>query len=185
MFENFGFYAVDIDYVKYLHSKDNQVFYNASAGYDKKPYLGIIVGLNDFKYCIPLTSAKPKQLNWRNITEHNYLIYEYVRTAALHTNDLYKQIGDDTYKKFLAVLEIRKMIPVNDSLYSYIEFAKIADPSYLALLQKEYRFLLPYKDAILSKAKTLYKKQKETGVIKNCYCNFILLETALGEYDSQ
>ena len=27
-FEKFGFYKIDIDYLKFLHSKDEQVFYS-------------------------------------------------------------------------------------------------------------------------------------------------------------
>jgi hypothetical protein len=51
-YEKYGFYTIDIDYVKYLHSKDTEVFYSREMGYGKKPYLGLIANLNGFTYCI-------------------------------------------------------------------------------------------------------------------------------------
>ena len=185
-FEKYGFYTVNIDYIKYLHSKDDQVFYNDTKDYERKPHVGILANLGRHSYCIPLTSAKTKQLNWKNITEHNYLIYEHVVGSELRSNDIYKHIGkrsgENLYKKLLGALEIKKMIPVGESLYSYIDFSKVLDVEYLSLLQKEYRFLAPYADAILEKAKTLYSKQKESNIIGNCYCNFTLLENSYSDY---
>lgn len=182
-FEKFGFYRINRDYLKYLHSKDSQVFYEATKKYEKKPYLGIIVELGDMKYCIPLTSAKPRQLNWANISKHNLIIYENVYQSELHTNDVYKIIGtSNVYKKILSVLEMRKMIPINDNLCTYIEFDKVGNIPYQNLLEKEYRFLKPLKSVILKKVTALYNKQKSTGVIESCHCNFDTLEIAYHEY---
>ena len=66
----------------------------------KKPHLGILTRLGGFLYCIPLTSSKPYQLNWNNITEHNYLIYENVKQRELHKNDVYKPLKNDYYKNY-------------------------------------------------------------------------------------
>ena len=82
-FENFGFYKVNIDYVRYLNSKDFQVFYENNPNYERKPYLGLIIKLGNYKYCIPLTSSKERQLNWANITEHNYLINHHLHSVAI------------------------------------------------------------------------------------------------------
>ena len=164
-FRDFGFYTVNIDYIKHLYSKDTQVFYDTTPTYEKKPHLGILARLGGYLYCIPLTSSKSKQLQWKNITEHNYLIYEVVSASELCTNDIFKKIGkdeDDTYKKLLGALEIKKMIPVNESLCSRVDFKKVSDAAYLSLLQKEYNFLFPHKDTILEKAKKLYVKLKLT-----------------------
>ena len=185
-FEKFGFYTVDIDYIRYLHTKDDQVFYSDNKDYERKPYVGILTHLGGYSYCIPLTSAKTKQLNWKNITEHNYLIYEHVFGSELRGNDIYKNIGkkgdENLYKKLLGALEIKKMIPVNESLCSYIDFSKVLNIEYRSLLQKEYRFLIPHADSILEKAKNLYWKQKESNVIGSCYCNFSLLERLYFNY---
>lgn len=183
--EKFGFYKIDKEYLKFLHSKDEQVFYEDTKEYERKPHLGIIVGINEMKYCIPLTSAKARHLNWANVSEHNIIIYEMVKQADIHKKDICKRINNtNTYKKIISVLEIRKMIPINDNLYTYIDFSAEKDLSYKDLLEKEYRFLKPLKDTILKKAKDLYMKQKETEVIKLCYCNFNILEKAYYEYCS-
>lgn len=182
-FENFGFYKVNIDYVKYLHSKDSQVFYEDSPNYNRKPHLGLIIKLGNYKYCIPLTSSKERQLNWANITEHNYLIFEIVKFSEIHSNDVYKRLGNSNdYKKLLAVLEIRKMIPIDDSLCKYIDFLCESDLTYKDLLEKEYQFLKSFKNDILIKAIELYNKQIQTNVIKSCYCNFKVLEQAYNQY---
>ena len=34
-YEKYGFYTVDIEYIKYLHARDNEVFYNKAKGYEK------------------------------------------------------------------------------------------------------------------------------------------------------
>lgn len=185
-FENFGFYKININYIKYLHSQDSQVFYENEPNYSRKPYLGLIIKLGNYKYCIPLTSAKVRQLNWANVSEHNYIIYEIVKVAEIHTNDVYKRLGNtDNYKKLLSVLEIRKMIPVDDNLYEYIDFTKETDISYKDLLEKEYNFIKPLKDNILLKAEELYNKQISTNIIKSCYCTFKILEQAYIDYNRE
>jgi len=34
-FEKYGFYKIDKDYLKFLHSRDGQVFYRDAKGYEK------------------------------------------------------------------------------------------------------------------------------------------------------
>jgi len=185
-FERFGFYKIDKEYMKFLNSRDEQVFYRDVKGYEKKPHLGIIAKIGDVKYCIPLTSAKIKQLHWASISKHNLVIYEIMEESEISKGDIYKK--NDTsgkYKKLLGVLEIRKMIPVKDGVYDYINFEKIKDSSYKNLLKKEYLFLQPHKQTILDKTIKLYNKQKRTGIIEPCYCNFEILEKACNEYDSR
>ncbi len=97
--------------------------------YDRKPHLGLLVDIDKYTYCIPLTSAKPRHLGWQNITEHNYIIYEIVGANELHNGDIYKKYTqkENTFKKLLSVLEIRKMIPVNNQVAEKIIFDDIAD----------------------------------------------------------
>ena len=182
-YEDYGFYRIDLNYLKYLHNVDGQVFYKNKKEYDKKPHLGLLVGIEGYTYCIPLTSAKTRHLDWRDVTDYNYLIYEIVDKKELHKSDIYKQVNGspDKYKKLLSVLEIRKMIPVNKNVINKIIFNDIQDEDYKNLLLKEYRFLSNYKKQIITKAEKLYIKQKETGIIKNCYVSFNALEKAYGD----
>lgn len=74
------------------------------------------------------------------------------------------------------------MIPVSKSDISKIIFDDIEDENYKNLLLKEYRFISRYKFDVLEKAKILYTKQKETGVVKSCYVSFDIVEKAYREY---
>lgn len=182
-FKDYGFYKIKREYLKFLHSKDGQVFFEDTDVYERKPHLGIIVGINGINYCIPLTSAKPRHLGWGNVSKHNILIYEVVEKSEIHKKDVCKKLGTtDKYKKILAVLEIRKMVPVDDSLCTYIDFNSEQDKEYKALLEKEYQFLKPMRKTILEKAVELYSKQKRTGKVESCYCTFSILESAYKEY---
>lgn len=82
-FEKYGFYKIQKDYLKYLNSRDSQVFFENTKEYVRKPYLGLVVGINGMKYCIPLTSAKPRHLGWANVSKHNIVIYEIVEQAEM------------------------------------------------------------------------------------------------------
>ena len=179
-YKDYGFYKINLDYLKYLHAVDDQVFYKEDKNYDRKPHLGLLVDIDKYTYCIPLTSAKPRHLGWQNITEHNYIIYEIVGANELHNGDIYKKYTqkENTFKKLLSVLEIRKMIPVNNQVAEKIIFDDIADVNYRNLLLKEYSFLSSHKKQILEKAQELYDKQKETGIVKNCYVTFSKVEKA-------
>ena len=183
--KGYRFYKVDLDYVKYLHSKDGQVFYKNDPEYEKKPHLGLLTNIDGYLYCIPLTSRKKTHLNWANVSQHNYVIYEIVEGSELKDGDIYKVHGKTgKYKKILAVLEIRKMIPVDNSLIKYIDFSKVTDLTYKDLLEKEYNFLKPLFPDIATKAKKLYDYQKETKEVKACYCTFETLENAYKTYKS-
>jgi len=182
-FEKFGFYNVDFKYIQYLYSKDSQVYYENCPSYSRKPYLGLIVQLQGYTNCLPLTSAKDRQLGWANVSEHTYIIYEVITSSEIHSSDKYRRIGmTDTYEKLLGVLEIRKMIPVDNNLCEYIDFSKEPDANYKNLLEKEYNFLHSLKIDILKRAAILYNKQITSGIIKPCYCNFKLLEDAYLSY---
>ncbi len=185
IYKDYGFYKIDVQYVKYLNSLDSQVYYENSLNYDRKPYLGLILHLGKYNYCIPITSSKKRHLAWKNVTEHNYLIYEIIQQSEIHLNDIYKQIANtNQFKKILAVLEIRKMIPVDDTVCEHIDFTSIQDLKYKDLLEKEYNFLKPLRLDILKRADVLYNKQIESGQIGIgiCYCNFNILENGFCEY---
>ena len=185
-FEKYGLYKIDKDYLEFLHSRDSEVFYKNVDGYDKKPHLGIIAQIGNMKYCVPLTSAKLKHLKWKNVSKHNLVIYEVLELSKVRKNSIGKRIGTtDTYKRLLAVLEIGKMIPVKEGVYTYIDFKNMEDISYRDLLEREYRFLKERKEEILTRVVKLYEKQRETGIIEPYYCNFEVLEKARNEYDNK
>lgn len=77
-YQNFGFYHVDVDYLRYLHGIDSEVQFSDQKNYAAKPFLGIVVMLGSRPYAIPLTSAKPKHTKLRYTDAGHYLIYEQI-----------------------------------------------------------------------------------------------------------
>ena len=202
-FSDFCFVFVKPEYLKALHDADSEIFYSTDTDYSQKPHLGILTTCNNRKYVIPLTSAKRKHANWRDITATNYRIYEEIdtRTAVM---DAYDIIVDETnthklrqrgisegdfqfYKKrILSILEIKKMFPVIDGVYYIADLssptASIEDEQRRNLMIKEYFFCKKYKEQIQAKAKTIYEKQMATGVVAPYHCNFGVLEAIADTY---
>lgn len=180
-YKNFGLYNIEIDYLRYLHSIDSEVHFDEDRHYERKPFVGIIIFVNEYNYFIPLTSGKPKHLDWDNVSKTHYLIYEVVEEAELEDGDVYKPIGDGKFKKILAALDMKKMVPVPDGLYSKIDINHMDDIRYKTLLVKEALFCRRIQEAILTKSLNLYQKQINTGIIRRYCCNFKLLESACNE----
>ena len=183
-FENFGLYNVDVDYLRYLNSIEPEVQFSDDKDYEQKPFLGIVILIDDYSYFIPLTSGKRKHAKWKNVGAAHYLVYEQVEKSELRRNDIFKSISDSEALKIFAALDIKKMIPVKEGLYSRLEFSSLSDRKYADLLEKEYRFCQKIQDGILVKAKQIYTEQKKSGVVHPIYCNFAKLESACDTYNS-
>lgn len=202
-FKEFRFVYILEDYLKTLHEVDTEIFYISNEDYSKKPHLGIMTMCGNRKYVIPLTSAKPKHINWRDITNTNYRIYETIDTRTTKidkydiiipeqdTNKLRKKgIEEKDYqffkKRILSVLEIKKMFPVFDEVYSYADLdipcEIIEENQRRILMQKEYFFCKDYFDSIEEKATKIYEKQISTGNVLPFYCNFKKLEQVADTY---
>lgn len=181
-FQNLGFYHVDLDYLRHLHSIDSEVQYTDKKNYAAKPFLGIVVLLGTRHYMIPLTSAKPKHTRLRYTDSGHYLIYEQIPVDELDPKDIYKPISDTEVRKIFSMLEIKKMIPIRPDLYTRINFDEITDKRYADLLEKEYRFCQKIQSGILEKAKRLYTEQLRTGVIRPMCCNYAKLEAVCDAY---
>lgn len=181
-FEEFGFYIVDADYLQFLNGKDSEVYYNASYGDAIKPFIGVIINIAEFKYFIPLTSAKEKHKKWKNVCDGHLIIYEVIDKKINITGDIYKDYSKEEKIHILSVLDIKKMIPVPSDSYSKIIFSELEDERYKDLFEKEYAFCLKVKGKILSKAEKIHKQQKETKITRQAYCNFSRCESALDEW---
>ena len=112
----------------------------------------------------------------------HFLIYEIIKKDAVHKKDICKKIDTDRFKKILAVLDIKKMIPIPDGVYHLIEFEQETDKGYRNLLEKEYRFCQKIQETILKRAWKVYETQKALGKPLPFYCNFSLLEEASLRY---
>lgn len=86
------FYTIDIDYIKYLHSYDSEVYCNKQRhGYENKPYVGTVIYNDSIPYFIPLTSAKSKHLKLKNTGLDYLLIYENIEESEIHKKDIIKK----------------------------------------------------------------------------------------------
>lgn len=68
---NLRLYKANIDYIKYLYSFDNRVQYNPIREDEytiKRPYLGIVFEVENFKYFVPLEHPRKSHQNMKNNT---------------------------------------------------------------------------------------------------------------------
>ncbi len=180
--EKYGFYTVNPDYLEYLNKIDSEVYYDIAYRNSIKPFVGIIVGIENYNYFIPLSSSKEKHKNWRNVSNEHFLIYEIIDNHITINGDIYKYYSAEEKMHILSILDIKKMIPVPSGCYEKIEFNQLIDYRYKDLFEKEYAFCLSIKEKVLKKAENLYKKQKETGIIRRANCDFNKLESAMKEW---
>ncbi len=164
----------------------SEVYYK-SQGYENKPYIGILINKDGRKYVIPLSSAKEKHKNWKNVNQECYLIYETARKDCMRKDDIWVSIKQDNVKHILSVMDIKKMIPVVENVYSRVNINTSKNDSedvkkYKDLLNKEYSFCLKIIDEVIGKANKLYDKQMNTGKITKFCCNFKTLEEVADKY---
>lgn len=173
---------INQDYLKKLHGACSEVYYKADR-YGNKPYIGILINKNKEKYVIPLSSAKEKHKTWKNVSNECYLIYEKAKQSCMRSNDIWVSINEEEVKHILSVMDIKKMIPVIDGVYTKVNINYDSDDtdevkSYKNLLNKEYAFCLKIMDEVIGKANKLYDKQMKTGRIVKFCCDFKALEKA-------
>jgi len=180
------FINISQDYLKYLHDHCSEVYYK-QFNYDNKPYLGILINNENNQYVIPLSSAKEKHKLWKNTDTNRFLVYENCNKSSLSKNAIYKENPDGSIKHILSAIDLKKMIPVKEGIYSIVDLvAKQNDTTeernYKNLLNKEFSFCLKILPSIIQKANKLYDKQIETGKIIKFCCDFKLIEEKCNQY---
>ena len=91
----YGFYTVNPDYLEYLNKIDSEVYYNSSYRNSIKPFVGIVIGIENYDYFIPISSAKEKHKNWKNVSDEHFLIYEVIDNNITINDDIYKYYSDE------------------------------------------------------------------------------------------
>lgn len=148
-------YRIDIEYIKYLYSFDNRVQYNPNREEEysqKRPYLGIVLNINDFNYFVPL--------------EHPRISHQKMK------NNIYiLKIHNGKY----GILGFNNMIPVrNEQLINFdINKEKI---KYKQILISQYHFCNKHIKEIKNKAEETYNRSQKNLFLKKVCCNFKLLE---------
>ena len=172
--------------MKYLHENCTEVFYKP-IGYDNKPYIGILINEDENKYVIPLSSAKAKHKFWNNVEVDRFLIYEISNKKPLSKNAVFKENPDGTVKQIFSVIDLKKMIPIKEGLYTRVDLTantqdSVETRNYKNLMNKEFSFCLKILPLIIQKANKLYDEQISTGKIAKFCCDFRLLEEKSREY---
>lgn len=164
--ENLKLYIAKDNYVNYLQTFDKNVKNNKKDG-QPRPYVGIVLDINSFKYYIPLCSAKhPKHDDMQDTLDF---------------------IRIDVNGKLVGILNLSSMIPIPDS---EIELMNIdfRGSAYRCLIEEEIKVIRKKKDIIFRNASQLYKKitrfrnePQNKSLAKRC-CNYLLLEEKMKDY---
>ena len=101
MKDNLKWYVVDKEYVSYLKEFDNKV---ENIDYRFKPYLGIIITINEINYYVPISSVKEK----------HYKMNEDIDFIKISEND-----------RILGVLNLNNMIPIDNDSVKNLKYSEI------------------------------------------------------------
>lgn len=164
-------YHVDIKYIRNLHKIDDNVMsVSPQTGKNTRTFIGIIIICGMQKYCVPLTSIKPKHLHMRDKID-------------------FTKIYDGS--KPIAALNFNNMIPVCESQLIPVDLKiRKNDPphirNYKKLCQKEIEWCRTHQCEISNKANVLYTKylSGEPLACRNRCLNFQRLENECYRYNS-
>ena len=140
-------YKLDMKYIRDLAKKDDNVHsVSPQVGKDNRPFVGIIIVCDNKKYCIPLSSPKPKHQKMKNDID-------------------FMKINVDG--KLLGVLNLNNMIPVDERFLKPVELRITRQDSpesthYKKMAVKQLNWCQQNQDLIVAKANKLYHLVTET-----------------------
>lgn len=152
------------EYIDFLRIYDKRVAENKT---ESRPYVGVILMIDDVKYYAPLSSPKEK---------HKYM---------KNTKD-FRKIGHGEY----GAINLNNMIPVVDEAIVEFNIGEIEDAKYRRMMQNQYIVLREdeagiekaarrLRDLLFADEATITKNDKK---IKKRCCNLRLLEKIYKEY---
>ncbi len=159
------FFRIKLNYLKYLWNYDNKVQYNINEidfYNEKRPYIGIVLIVDEFQYFVPLEHPRESHKTLKN-------------------NPHILKINNGRH----GLIAFNNMIPVKDSELISFNF-KDEDHDYQKLLISQFIFCDNNKKSIVQHAQDTYNKvviQEEPFFVK-VSCNFKLLEAKCLEYQS-
>ena len=156
-------YRIENDYIDYLRSFDDRVQENKYI----RPYVGVILQVNNCDYYVPLASPKKKHTTMKN------------------TIDFRKIAGGA-----LGAINFNNMIPATNSVLTIIDIDNYPDVKYRRLMQNQVKCLKRDWNNIVKVANKLYRLVIKDDCdlspndrrIKDRCCDFLLLEEALRNY---
>ena len=161
-------YQIDMKYVRDLAKADDKVMsVSPQENKESRPFVGIVVIMNDKKYCIPLSSPKSKHNQMKNDVDF----------TKIYDKD-----------KLLGVLNFNNMIPVDESVLKPLDLRIKSNDSpqtahYKKMTAKQLNWCQQNQDAIVVKANKLYgiitqTPEKSRNLTRRC-CDFKKLEAVL------
>lgn len=160
------FYHIKDDFIAYLRQFDSHVSENKN---ETRPYVGVVLQIENTKYYAPLSSPKPKHEKMKNGKD-------------------FRKINKGIY----GAINFNNMIPVLDSVLIQIDIANISDVKYRRLLQNQYNYIKADRNGILRTAQNLRQMLFEDEInlseyektIKQRCCNLRLLESKYQDFCS-
>lgn len=155
------FYHVSEKYVRYLNSVDPKVQYNKGQ---RRPYVGIVLSVNNIDYFVPLESPK---FNHKNIKSGGPVM----------------KLDEGK----LGIMGFNNMIPVAPSSLIEFDILAVEDEKYKALLLNQLQFCRRNHKLIRNRAEKVYKKrtQDKTAFYISCCCDFKNLEKCCKKYNPE
>ena len=157
-------YYITDSYIDYLRQFDPRIYTNKN---ETRPYVGIVLQINNVSYYVCLSSPKPKHLKMHN------------------TKDFRKVAGGK-----YGALNFNYMIPVPSTELIQIDIQTIQDVKYRRLLQNQFNAIKSDWGAVQRIASELYSlctksadvvSASDQRIIDRC-CDFKFLEQKCLEY---
>ena len=165
-------YIVNKKYIEYLKKFDNKIE-NIDYKSNLKPFIGIVLKINNFDYYVPISSPKPKHKKMKDGIDF---------IKIKHQN------------RILGVLNLNNMIPILDKYVTLLKYKEIEKYRlfkdeqqkrlYISLLNTELKCINLKCKEIKRKAIKLYLEKsnnKNSRVSQRC-CDFKFLETKLNQF---
>lgn len=151
-------YKVDEKYISYLKQFDINVKLNKG---EKRPYIGVVLEINNFKYFAPMASPKPKHKNMKNSLD--FIKINEGNQGAINLNN---------------------MIPVIDHAIIIYDINSEPNDTYKQLLFDQVAFINKNSEKITTNAKKLYEKVTiYNSFLKERCVDFKLLEEKSLEFE--
>ena len=163
-----NFYIIDDNYISYLSQFDKHIAYNKSQ---KRPYIGVIIIVNEYYYFAPLFSPKQKHKTYKD----NLTFFKIVNIKT---------------KTDLGIIRFSDMIPVPQECVSILD-SKNKSYGYKRLLSEQYSYINQpqNKQKIIDKAEKIYNivtknsRSQMDRFYKELSCDFKLLEEKSNNYN--
>ena len=164
-----NFYSISNEYIKYISEFDSHIAYNKN---NKRPYVGIVLYINNLLYFAPLFSPKPQHFKYKD------------------NLSFIKLYGNNEKTDYLGLIRFADMIPVPECEITKID-GSIRGKKYNMLLIKQYNYINENekRELIKTKAKNIYdivtsNNSSRTAIFyKKICCNYKILEEKCLRYE--